>query len=98
MGTIYRVHEGNPRLHYCNNTFDYYTRNTEKVFIFYLLKTIEKTSYKHITAGWKIKAIPSKITASSQKEVQELYTQGTIMSCILLLIFSLLNCLDHVNS
>jgi hypothetical protein len=75
MGTIYRVHEGNPRLHYYNNTFDYYTLNTEKVFIFYLLKTIEKTSYKHITAGWKIKAIPSKITASSQKEVQELYTR-----------------------
>jgi hypothetical protein len=28
MGTIYRVHEGNPRLHYYNNVLDYYTLNT----------------------------------------------------------------------
>jgi hypothetical protein len=56
MGTIYRVHERNPRLHYYNNTLDYYTLNTEKIFIFYLLKTIEKTSYTHITEGWKIEA------------------------------------------
>jgi hypothetical protein len=28
MGTIYRVHEGNPRLHYYNNALDYYALNT----------------------------------------------------------------------
>jgi hypothetical protein len=27
MRTIYRVHEGNPRLHYYNNALDYYTLN-----------------------------------------------------------------------
>jgi hypothetical protein len=27
MGTIYRVHEENPRLQYYNNNFDYYTLN-----------------------------------------------------------------------
>jgi hypothetical protein len=28
MGTIYRVHEENPKLHDYNNTLDYYTLNT----------------------------------------------------------------------
>jgi hypothetical protein len=28
MGTINKVHEGNPRLHYYNNTLDYYTLDT----------------------------------------------------------------------
>jgi hypothetical protein len=27
LGTIYRVHAGNSRLHYYNNAFDYYTLN-----------------------------------------------------------------------
>jgi hypothetical protein len=27
MGTIYRVHEGNHRLHYYNSVLDYYTLN-----------------------------------------------------------------------
>jgi hypothetical protein len=33
MGTIYRVHEGNPRLQYYTNTLDYYTlNNTEEAW------------------------------------------------------------------
>jgi hypothetical protein len=40
MSVIYRVHEGKPRLHYYNNTLDYFTLNKNdwsyKSYIFIL--------------------------------------------------------------
>jgi hypothetical protein len=36
MGTMYIVHEGNPKLHYYNNTLDYYTFNIVITFANYI--------------------------------------------------------------
>jgi hypothetical protein len=53
MGTIYRVHEGYPRLQYYNNNLDYYTssnamplhlkssQNTPKIKLIYLYRAIK---------------------------------------------------------
>jgi hypothetical protein len=33
MGTIYRVNEGNPRLHYYNNALDYYSDDQSRIIL-----------------------------------------------------------------
>jgi hypothetical protein len=68
MGTIYRVHERNPRLQYYNNNLDYYTLNTPlKCNVNAMTLYLKSSQYTHTI---KIKLMHLKTNKKCRRSLQ----------------------------